>query len=156
MDITNLAGKITVEYYAFSEFTLAMRDVLSNILLETGLIEEYENGQIIADWKDSTVTGDNKTEVYIAAYMDGGDGEEPACLFYRRDTVYNRNEKVSFTEYVHIPKDDINYKLCECRDWYMVGKNEKLEILTRYLDANMDLSYWKKIDIQKIIEEIYY
>jgi hypothetical protein len=139
----SLGGYLT--YTPYIQIDDEKREQLTDILVERGLIEEPENADILCDWrvagKDSSGSGyTHRSE--IALYRDGGDGEDPAVLFYRRNDGPDME-----LEQVHVPPAKQHRRLAGLGLWYQDGTGRKYKALTSYLVSIVnDPAAWVPLD----------
>ena len=108
---------------------------LRRSLINAGLLQEPENPAVVIDWylelRDAEgVIGQR----YVVLYRDGGDSEEPACVFYRKD-VNRRENKIS--EFLHIPSKEDQPRLTSAWKWLLDPDGQHLQTLINYLDKTV-------------------
>jgi len=106
--------------------------VLRRSLIDAGLVQEPENPAIVIDWYlEAQGPGGAAWQCYVVLYRDGGDSEEPACVFYRKEV--NRRENLT-VETLHIPLQETQPRLTAAWKWLQDASGQQLETLTGYLD----------------------
>ena len=119
-------------------------EVLRRSLIHAGLLQEPENPAIVIDWYlEMRDAGGVIGQRYVVLYRDGGDSEEPACVFYRKDV--NRRENRT-SEYLHIPSREDQPRLTTAWKWLQDPDGHKLPVLIDYLDKIMEEdSLWQPL-----------
>jgi hypothetical protein len=136
------AGSIT--YQPRTVLSAVKLEVLRRSLIHAGLLKEPENPAIVIDWYlEVRDTGGVVGQRYVVLYRDGGDSEEPACVFYRKD-VNRRENRIS--EYLHIPSREDQPRLTAAWQWLHDPEGNQLQILIDYLDQIVgEESLWQSL-----------
>ncbi len=138
----NFAGHL--EYYPRLDLQEDKQYELSNKLVEAGLIQEPENPIIVIDWyfAEEKPGQTISHQASVILFRDGGEFEEPACLFFRLDfDLVNRSTQ----ELIHIPPRKRQAELTGAWKWWEDPTGEQLSRLVSYLTSLMnDESAWKE------------
>lgn len=123
------------------------QEQLSTILIHAEYIEGDENGDILCDWRAAGKDGSRKGYTHwskIALWRDGGDWEDPACLFYRE----NEGEGMTGEE-VHIPPRERQMELNESgNEWKYDLSGKHYRVLEAYLEQIIDdPASWTPFDL---------
>lgn len=125
----------TIVYQPRTVLSAEKLAALRRSLMDAGRLQEPENAFIVIDWyfeaRDAAgLTG----QQYVVLYRDGGDSEEPACAFYRKDVNRRENRAV---ELLHIPSNQDQPQLTAAWQWLNDASGRQIEVLTGYLDMIM-------------------
>lgn len=141
--VSRFAGYLN--YTPYMPLDRDLQRKLARLMVKQGLVEEPENPTIVMDW----VFADQprqENSLYqrsrVVMYLDGGDGEEPACVFYRVDD-FNGQPSV---KYIHFPPAEIQPELTQRMNWLMDCDTEKIDYLGRYIASVInDDAQWVKL-----------
>jgi hypothetical protein len=127
----------TIEYHPGHILSDAARKLLRQQLVMSGLVKEPENGEILIDWMipENDSAGMPLRQIDVLLYLDGGDAETPACIFYRLD-----KDRVQGSTHasIHIPSAARQPELLRARRWWEDPSGKKLDML---VSAITDLVY---------------
>ena len=134
----------TITYQPRTVLSAEKLEILRRSLVHAGLLQEPENPAIVIDWYlEMRDAGGVVEQRYIVLYRDGGDSEEPACVFYRKD-VSRRENRTS--EYFHIPSREDQPRLTAAWKWLQDPDGNQLRTLIEYLDkTQVDDSLWEPL-----------
>ena len=118
--------------------------LLRQSLIAAGLLKEPENPVVVIDWYlEMRDAGGVIGQRYVVLYRDGGDSEEPACVFYRKDV--NRSEN-RIAEFLHIPSKEDQPLLTTAWKWLLDRDGHHLQTLINYMDKILeDETLWQAL-----------
>jgi len=122
----------TLQYIPRLVLDETKRTQIRQLLIQSGLVQEPENPEIVVDWYEAEKDAENRIvrQVHTVVYRDGGDAEAPAVLFYRLE----KNRQTGETrEYYHIPPADRQAELADAWRWWEDAA--KLNRLTDYAQS---------------------
>lgn len=134
-----LAGELAYEPEVKLDDDLRLRLQLE--LEEADLVQYPENPCVVADWIVDNAEPPFGAREIVFMYRDGGDAEDPACLFCRNGWARDDFQ-------IHIPPLEDQDRLCDAWDWgrAWVAEPERLKIIKDYLTTVLNkVEAWRPL-----------
>jgi hypothetical protein len=134
----------TVEYHPRHILSDEKRKQLRQRLLTSGLVSAPENGEILIDWylAETDPAGATVHQTYVVLYLDGGDAEPPACIFYRLDRDRLQGSTLEST---CIPSATLQPELILARRWWEDPSGKKLDTLVNAFNDLLHQPVWETL-----------